>query len=69
MMARHRHRLHARREETPPAPRVAEVAELLARVRDEIHAAHTELAGPALEERAERIVRVVSQFVLDWVEG
>ena len=68
MMARHRHRLHAGREETP-APGVAEVAELLARVRDEIHAAHTELAGPAVEVRAERIVSVVGQFVLDWVEG
>ncbi len=69
MIAPHRHRLHAGREETPPGPRVAEVAELLARVRDEIHAAHTDLAGPAVEVRAERIVSVVSQFVLDWVEG
>ena len=53
-------------ETPPPAPRVDE---LIACVRQELLAAGAPAASPALDVRVERIVDVVSRFVLDWVES
>jgi hypothetical protein len=53
-------------ETPPPAPRVDE---LVACVRQELLAAGAPAASPALDVRVERIVDVVSRFVLDWVES
>jgi hypothetical protein len=41
----------------------------MARVRGELLAAGTPARGPALDLRVERIVGVVSRFVLEWAEG